>query len=145
METHSLARPIEPSPTRPWWRRWFGTRSERAAAGFLKKKGWRIVARNYACPLGELDLVAVAGDCVVFVEVRSTEAADPARPAQSVDHGKQRRLTQLALHYLQKYRLLGRPARCDVLAVSWPRGQRTPTIAHVENAFEAVGRFQTFS
>jgi putative endonuclease len=130
---------------KPWWRRWFGTRSERAAAKFLKKKGWRIVARNYTCPLGELDLVAVARGCVVFVEVRSTETADPARPAESVDRSKQRRLTNLALHYLQQHRLLGQAARFDVLAVSWPPGQRTPAITHVENAFEAVGRFQTFS
>jgi putative endonuclease len=139
------ARLIEASPLRPWWRRWFGTRSERAAARFLKKKGWRIVSRNYTCPLGELDLVAVAGNCVVFVEVRSTETRDASRPAESVNRSKQSRLTQLALHYLQEHRLLGRSARFDVLAVSWPPGQRTPAIAHVENAFEAVGRFQPFS
>jgi putative endonuclease len=145
MGTPEPARSALPSPTRPWWRRWFGTRSERAAARFLKKKGWRIVARNYVCPLGELDLVAVAKDCVVFVEVRSTETADAARPAESVDLRKQKRLTDLALHYLQQHRLLGHPARFDVLAVTWPAGERLPAITHVENAFEAVGRFQTFS
>ena len=47
------------SPRMPWWRRWFGTRSERAAAKFLKRQGYRIVARNYSCPLGELDLIAL--------------------------------------------------------------------------------------
>ena len=74
-----------PSPTRPWWRRWFGTRSEREVARFLKGQGYRIVAPNYACPLGELDLVAVDGTCVVFVEVRSTETVDEEKPAASVD------------------------------------------------------------
>ena len=49
----------EPSLARkPWWRRWFGTRSERAASRFLKSLGYRIVARNWSCPLGELDLIA---------------------------------------------------------------------------------------
>ena len=134
-----------PSPTRPWWRRWFGTRSEREAARFLKGLGYRIVARNYACPLGELDLVAVDGKCVVFVEVRSTEAADEEKPAASVDEQKQLRLTNLALRFLQEHRLLGQAARFDVLAVSWPEGERQPQIVHYPSAFEAVGRFQVWS
>ena len=81
---------------KPWWRRWFGSRSERAAARFLKRQGFRILARNYSCPHGELDLVAVEGRCVVFVEVRSTGTDDPGRPALSVDDAKQRRLTNVA-------------------------------------------------
>ena len=38
--------------THPWWRRWFGSRSERSAAGFLKALGYRILARNFTCDLG---------------------------------------------------------------------------------------------
>jgi putative endonuclease len=134
------------SPARwPWWRRWFGTRSERAAARFLKRQGYRILARNVSCPRGELDLVALDGACIVFVEVRSTGTGDAARPAASVDAGKQRRLTELALHFLQQHRLLDRPARFDVLALSWPASQREPVIDHYRNAFEAVGRFQMYS
>ncbi len=57
---------------KPWWRRWFGTRSERAAARFLRRLGYRILARNYTCSHGELDLIALDGRCIVFVEVRST-------------------------------------------------------------------------
>jgi putative endonuclease len=135
----------EGSPTKPWWRRWFGTRSERAAERYLRRLGYRTLARNYACPLGELDLVAADGKCVVFVEVRSTESTDATRPAASVDGIKQRRLTDLALHFLQKHRLLEHAARFDVLAVSWPANRRTPTIVHHRNAFEAVGRFQMYS
>jgi putative endonuclease len=134
------------SPARkPWWRRWFGNHAERAAARFLQQLGYRIVARNYTCSRGELDLVAVDGDCIVFVEVRSTGREDAARPAASVDMAKQRRLTDLALHFLQKHRLLNHSARFDVLAVSWPADQRRPSISHYRNAFEAVGRFQTYS
>ena len=55
-------RSVDPSPRQPWWRRWFGTQAERAAARFLRQLGYHIVARNYACPLGELDLVAVDGN-----------------------------------------------------------------------------------
>src|SRR5262245_36359565 len=133
------------SPRHPWWRRWFGTRSERTAAGFLKRLGYRILVRNWSCPLGELDIVALDGPTIVFVEVRSTESDDETRAAASVDAVKQRRLTQLALHFLTKHRLLGQPARFDVLTVAWPPGQREPRIVHYPHAFEAVGRFQMHS
>ncbi len=132
-------------PVKPWWRRWFGTRAERAAARFLKRLGYRVLARNWTCPLGELDLVALDGACLVFVEVRSTERGDAERPAASVDAVKQRRLTDLALAFLQRHRLLDRPARFDVLAVSWPANQREPAIVHYRDAFPAVGRFQMHS
>ena len=134
------------SPSRwPWWRRWFGTRAERAAARFLKRRGMRILFRNYTCRHGELDLIALDGKCIVFVEVRSTGEKDALRPAESVDLAKQRRLTNLALHFLQQHRLLDNPARFDVLAVSWPEGRRDPDFVHYPHAFEAVGRFQMYS
>jgi putative endonuclease len=129
----------------PWLRRWFGTRSERAAARFLRTLGYRILARNYRCALGELDLIALDGDCIVFVEVRSTEHADLSRPAASVDLTKQRRLTKLAVYFLKQQRLLGHAARFDVLAVGWPAERGTPTMAHYPSAFEATDRFQFFS
>jgi putative endonuclease len=137
--------PLESLARKPWWRRWFGSRSERAAARFLRRQGYRILARNFSCPHGELDIVARDGDSIVFVEVRSTGTEHADRPAESVDAAKQRRLTNLALHYLQRRRLLGRPARFDVLAMSWPADRREPIITHHRNAFEAVGRFQMYS
>ncbi len=137
MSQESLAR-------KPWWRRWFGTRSERAAAKYLRGLGYRILARNYACHLGELDVVALDGECLVFVEVRSTGTDDAAKPAHSVDDTKQRRLTKLALHYLQKHNLLDRSARFDVLTLTWPAETREPQITHFRHAFEATGRFQMY-
>ena len=129
----------------PWWRRWFGTRSERAAARFLKKLGYRVLARNFTCLVGELDLVALDGDCIVFVEVRSTEKADAIGPALSVDAAKQRKLTKLALFYLQRKNLLNQSARFDVLAVSWPADAAEPKMVHYQNAFEPTDRFQFYT
>lgn len=126
----------------PWLRRWFGDRSERAAERYLRRLGFRVVSRNWSCPAGELDLVALDGPCLVFVEVRSTATADPNRPANSVDPGKQRRLTQAALSFLQSKRLRDPVSRFDVVAVSWPDGVPEPTVVHIRHAFEAVGRFQ---
>src|SRR5436305_7815261 len=129
----------------PVWRRWFGSRSERAAARFLRKLGYRVLARNVNLPTGELDLVALDGRTLVFVEVRSTERGDTLRPAESADAVKQRKLTDAALAFLQKHRLLDHPARFDVIAVSWPANQRVATVVHFPNAFEPVGRFQMYN
>ena len=130
---------MDPTPSKPWWRRWFGTRSERSAVRFLRRLGYRILARNYVCPIGEIDVIALDGTCVVFVEVRSTENDDAERAEASVDARKQQRLTRLAMLYLQKNRLLEHQARFDVLSVSWPQGRSTPTINHLHSAFEARG------
>jgi putative endonuclease len=133
-------------PSQPsWWRRWFGSRSERRAARYLRKQGFRIIARNWSTPLGELDLIAVDGPCIVFVEVRSTAGDDPERPAESVDLVKQKRLTRMALQFLQAKGLLGREARFDVLAIAWPTDKREPTIEHFRSAFEATDRFQLYT
>jgi putative endonuclease len=129
----------------PVWRRWFGNRSERAAARFLRRLGYRILARNVNLPVGELDLVALDRRTLVFVEVRSTEGGSVERPTLSVDATKQRKLTNVALAYLQQHRLLDHPARFDVIAVSWPAEHRRPHVVHYPNAFEAVGRFQMYN
>ncbi|MBX9679023.1 MAG: YraN family protein [Gemmataceae bacterium] len=136
---------MERTPGKPWWRRWFGDRSERAVWKHLRSLGWRLLARNFSCKFGELDVVALDGDVIVFVEVRSTESDDASRPAASVDRKKQDRLTRLALHFLQTKKLLDRPARFDVIAVQWPAGRSTPNMDHIRNAFEATGRYQMFS
>jgi putative endonuclease len=91
-----------------------------------------------------LDLVAIDSGCVVFVEVRSTGTLDLTKTAASVDLVKQRRLTNLALHFLRQHRLLHYPARFDVLVLSWPADKKEPAISHYRNAFEAVGRFQMY-
>jgi putative endonuclease len=129
----------------PVWRRWFGDRSERAAARFLRKLGYRVLARNVNLPAGELDLVALDGRTLVFVEVRSTEGASAESPAASVDLAKQRKLTNAALAFLSKHCLLDHPARFDVVAIAWPPNQREPHVVHYPNAFEAVGRFQMYN
>ncbi|MBY0229772.1 MAG: YraN family protein [Gemmataceae bacterium] len=130
---------------KPWWRRWFGTRSERAAEASLRKAGMRVLARNVSLGGGELDLVALDGRTVVFVEVRSTEDADLTRPSESVDARKEEKVGAAALAWLKAKNLLGHDARFDVVLVSWPKGEREPVIEHVRQAFEAAGRWQMWS
>jgi putative endonuclease len=131
-------------------RRWFprpplGQRGEAAAARYLRRRGYRIVARGDRGQLGELDLVAVKKRTVVFVEVKTRQSQAAGNPGEAVDDDKQRRLTRLALSFLKRHGLLEYPARFDIVAVTWPEGQSRPTIEHFEHAFEAVGFKGMFS
>jgi len=116
-----------------------GRRGEEEAARYLRQRGWRILARSDRLKPGELDLVALDGQTVVFVEVKARTSAQSGHPSEAVGADKQRRLTRLALAYLKRHRLLDSPARFDVVAVTWPAGQAQPTIEHLQGAFEAVG------
>jgi putative endonuclease len=129
----------------PFWRRWFGQRSERAAARYLRKLGYRILAANVADSEGEIDLLALDGKTLVVVEVRSRSVADPRVAAETVNYPKQRRLTEATVRFLSRRGLLGTNVRFDVLAIGWPPEAREPTILYIPHAFEATGRFQFFS
>lgn len=122
-----------------------GQRGEDAAARYLRGLGYRILARSDRSKPGELDLVALDGRTVVFVEVKTRVSQEAGHPSEAVDVAKQRRLTRLAVTYLKHHRLLEAAARFDVVAVTWPEDQRRPKIEHFPNAFEAVGRNEFFS
>jgi len=121
-----------------------GQRGEAAAARFLKRLGYVIVARGSHIRRGEIDLIAVDGRTLVFVEVKTRISHDAGHPAEAVDREKQRRLTRLAMVYLKRHHLLDNAARFDVVAVTWPEGRRRPIIEHFKNAFEPVGEGQMF-
>jgi putative endonuclease len=133
-----------------WWRRRrapkpLGLRGEEAAARYLKRLGYKIVARGDRLKTGEIDLVAVDRQTVVFVEVKTRESADAGHPSEAVDAAKQRRLTRAAVTFLKHHGLLESPARFDVVAITWPANQRRPTVEHFPNAFEASGRWEFYS
>jgi putative endonuclease len=126
-------------------RKSLGRRGEAAAAKHLKKQGYKIVARGDRLPGGELDLVAVDGRTVVFVEVKTRQSDQMGLPVEAVDGAKQRRLTRLAVTFLKRHNLLGYPARFDVVALTWPDDCRRPAIEHVKNAFDAEGKWEFYS
>lgn len=129
----------------PFWRRWFGARSETAAAQYLRRNGHRILARNVADARGEMDILALDGDTLVVVEVRSTASTDLERVVNSVDFAKQRQLSDAIARYLKRRGMLGQvTVRFDVLGLSWPPGFKRPVVRHIKDAFQSVGRFQMF-
>jgi putative endonuclease len=139
-----------------WLTKWFepkslGERGEDFAARYLKRLGYHVVGRRVDLHVGELDIVAVdnnadRGRTVVFVEVK-TRASDAAgTPAEAVDDLRQQRMTRAALAYLKSHGLLEYPARFDILAITWPNGEKQPAVEHIKDAFPAAGgRGQFFS
>lgn len=98
-------------------RRRLGARAEAEVAARLAARGWSILDRNWRCPLGEIDLVARDGDCLVVVEVRARrEGGAMGAPEESVDGRKARRLARLGWAYVQRIGWEG-PWRIDVAAV----------------------------
>ena len=111
-----------------------GRQGEDLAAGYLESAGYRIVERNYRCPFGEMDLVARDGETIVFVEVKSRRSDRFGPPQDSVGPKKQKKMSQIALHYLEQKQLHSCEARFDVIAVSLlPAGERVELI---RNAFD---------
>jgi putative endonuclease len=105
----------------------------------------RIVETRSRSRYGEVDIVAVDGRTIVFVEVKTRRSQSHGRPADAVDQVRRQRLTRAALAYLKAHGLLEYAARFDVVEVIWPAGQRRPSVVrHYRNAFEAVGHGQFF-
>jgi putative endonuclease len=94
-----------------------GKSGEELAVSFLKKKGYTIVERNYRCVFGEIDIVARHRGDIVFIEVKSRKSDDFGNPEEAVGFKKQRKISQIALNYLNEKHLDDHDARFDVVAI----------------------------
>jgi putative endonuclease len=113
-----------------------GKEGEKIAADFLKKNGYRIIDKNFRCPLGEIDIVAREKGAIVFVEVKTRKSSKLGYPEQAVGIRKQKKMSQLALWYLQKRKLADISARFDVVAITMlPSGNE---IKLIKNAFDFI-------
>lgn len=102
----------------PSFRNRTGLSAEIAAAAELGRLGYRIVASNYRCRRGEIDLVAFDGDTLVFIEVRSKRTDRYGTPAESVTRSKQEKLVATAEHYLDTHGIKDVQCRFDVVEVT---------------------------
>jgi len=114
-------------------RRGLGRHGEDLAARHLAAKGYEIVARNWRCETGELDLVVRDGDCLAFVEVRTRRGRALGTPEESITRAKQARLAALAEAYVQAHDWPG-DYRVDIIAIEMDRGGRLLRVDHYENA-----------
>ena len=113
-----------------------GKKGERLAADFLTGNGYQILETNFRCPLGEIDIVARDHQEIVFVEVKTRKSHALGYPEQAVGIQKQKKLSQLALWYLQAKKMSDKKARFDVVAVIL--AVQANEINLIKNAFDFV-------
>ena len=121
-----------------------GRIGERVAARFLRREGYRILAKNRHCGRYELDLIAKNKECVVFAEVKASAFDDPSeiltRPGDRVDSGKRQRTADAAIAYLREHPTALTP-RLDVIEVYLDKKRLKPfKINHIPDAFSVKGR-----
>ncbi|KPJ93280.1 MAG: hypothetical protein AMJ55_08380 [Gammaproteobacteria bacterium SG8_15] len=117
-----------------------GQQAEDSALKFLQTKGMRLIARNYRCKLGEIDLVMQHDDALVFVEVRYRKKSNFGDGAESVDFRKQQKIIKSAEYFLQQHRQYSQsPCRIDVISISKQHNNTDcqETIKWIPNAIQA--------
>lgn len=114
-----------------------GQAGEKQAERFLRRQGCRTVTRNYHCPLGEIDLIALDGSTIVFVEVKTRSDREHADPQDAVNPAKQQRIAQAARFFMRQTGSEGRLFRFDVVAVV-AAADGSFDIEHLVDAFSPV-------
>lgn len=110
----------------------FGSKGEDIAVDFLKKKGYKIIQRNYKTPLGEADIIAKDNKTIVFIEVKARTSDAFGQPFEAVNHRKQEKLKKIALYYL-KHNKIELQVRFDVVSIISKNGKNE--INHIIEAF----------
>ena len=115
-----------------------GRWGESSAADYLRRKRYTLVAANFRCRGGEIDLIVEDRKYIVFVEVKRRKSADFAQAREFVYDRKQNRLKQTALLYLAQHEENTKQPRFDVIEIYAPQGLQTkkPEINHLEDAFQ---------
>lgn len=98
-------------------RKRLGERGEDAAAAYLERAGMTVVERNWRCSAGEVDIVALDGDSIVLVEVKTRKSTSKGTPEDAITPAKQRRYARLAEAYVQHAGAAETPVRFDVVTL----------------------------
>ena len=113
-----------------------GRKAERMAARHLKKKGYKILTKNWYGRRGELDIIARDGDVLVVVEVRSRGEGSPYIAEQSITPSKRRHLSRTATELIRKHQIRQASLRIDLVVVDWVKDE----IRHYPGGIEPVPR-----
>ena len=112
-----------------FYKKFLGRAGEIKAADFLKKKGYKILEKNYKTYIGEIDLIAQDNEYTVFIEVKTRTSEDYGLPCEAVDNRKVEKYYKVATEYLVRNKKNDSPCRFDVVEIE--NGQ----INHIINAF----------
>jgi putative endonuclease len=111
-----------------------GKKGEELAVRFLKKKGYRIIEKNYVCKMGEMDIIAKEKDTLAFIEVKTRTSTTFGPPQLAVNPTKQMQLSKVALYFLKEKGIEDVKARFDVVAILLgPKGEE---IELIRDAFD---------
>ena len=111
-----------------------GIWGEAQVANYLRKNRYRLVAHSYHCRFGEIDLIAMDGKTLCFVEVKTRSNLSMGLPREYVNAAKQDRIRKTALFYLSE-KELDCPMRFDVAAVYQSGSGALERIEYIKNAF----------
>ena len=111
-----------------------GTWGEVQVANYLRKNRYRLVAHSYHCRFGEIDLIAMDGKTLCFVEVKTRSNLSMGLPREYVNAAKQERIRKTALFYLSE-KELDCPIRFDVAEVYQSGSGALERIEYIKNAF----------
>ncbi len=123
-------------------RKALGSKGEDIATKFLKKKGYKILQRNYRCKYGEIDIIAERDNIIAFIEVRTVQTEDFGIPQDFITNAKTDHISKSALNYIKKECLFDRSCRFDLIAITFSPTLSQPKIEHIENAFELSNRYK---
>ncbi len=101
----------------------FGYIAEEYAAKFLRKSGYRIIKKNFRTSFSEIDIIAKKNDYLVFVEVKARSSLKFGFPEEAVSNLKLNRIKKAAYVYLQKYRLLNKKFRIDIVSLTYNKSK----------------------
>ena len=119
-----------------------GAIAEDIAADFMRLKGYTLVARNYRCRRGEIDIIAKRDDMLVFVEVKMRQAdAEGGSALEVVGPKKQQSIVKAALNFAASQYGAGVTLRFDVIGLTWAELENSLEVVHLENAFEPESRY----
>jgi putative endonuclease len=114
-----------------------GDSAERVAALYLEQHGCNILARNVRTRTGEIDLIAVEGEEIAFVEVKARRGLAYGAPEEAITPRKQIRLANLAEAFMaHQPEFAGRPWRIDVVAIELDRSGKVVRINHIKHAVQ---------
>lgn len=92
-----------------------GKRGEDEAVKYLENKGYKVIERNFLCRQGEIDVIALDNDYIVFVEIKARTSTDYGLPSESVTNRKIKHITKAIQYYLYKRNLEKENIRIDVI------------------------------
>jgi len=111
-----------------------GQIGEKLAYIELTRMGYKIVAQNYRCRMGEIDIIAEDGETLVFVEIKTRSKTETSVAKEAVNIRKQHQIAKVALAYMKNNDFMDKRARFDVVAISMKGSE--PYIEIIKNAFD---------